>query len=268
MAAAYKLKVFERGSGPPVILLHGNMSSHRYWWDVARQLGAKYRVITPDLLGFGASPKPRKAAYDLDQMVACLEATFSDHHFQQKPILAGHSMGAIIALRWACLRPDLFAGVLMSAPVFFQKDSFHSELASIFLEGRRLTDQRLARVVTAGMGMARFVPTPLAIRAARSWPQHIIQDATSYHGYVFRSIMNHAVYMDEVFDDLARVTIPTYILLGEDDWTSRHVWDRLEKFCSEHESVRLKVVPGGHQLPLEHPQIVQRAIAHMTNHTT
>jgi pimeloyl-ACP methyl ester carboxylesterase len=48
----------DAGSGPPVVLIHGLLSSHRSWLRLADQLVAERRIVAPDLLGHGASAKP------------------------------------------------------------------------------------------------------------------------------------------------------------------------------------------------------------------
>jgi haloacetate dehalogenase len=50
--------VVERGSGPPVLLLHGFPQTHRCWQRVAPRLAETYQVVTPDLRGYGASLAP------------------------------------------------------------------------------------------------------------------------------------------------------------------------------------------------------------------
>ncbi len=46
------------GSGPPLLLLHGNPQSHAMWHAVAPKLAGQYSVICPDLRGYGGSWKP------------------------------------------------------------------------------------------------------------------------------------------------------------------------------------------------------------------
>src|SRR5207244_6058182 len=71
VAGAPALAVSVVGAGPPVVLLHGLAGSHRFWRPVARGLASRYRVIVPDLLGFGASPRP-PGGYGPDDHVAAV----------------------------------------------------------------------------------------------------------------------------------------------------------------------------------------------------
>jgi pimeloyl-ACP methyl ester carboxylesterase len=261
MSRAYKLAVFEEGKGRPVILLHGMVSTHRYWQDIVERLAGKRRLIMPDMLGFGASPKPRKATYDIDELIASLERTLKNYRFKQPPVLVGHSMGAVVALRWAREKPEKFSGLVLSSPTFFQKNLFHQQLASIAVEGHLLANKLLAKSITTLMGLAGLIPSPLATRIARSWPKHVIQDATRHRYYVYKKIVKNALYMEDVLDDLKAVTIPTHILLGEGDLVARHALSQVRSICRKSKQCHLHVLSGGHQIPLEHPETVAKIIA-------
>jgi len=260
MKDTYKLQVFERGSGPPVILLHGALSTHRYWNDVAELLQDSRRLIMPDLLGFGASPKPRRASYSPQQAIACLEYTMQHYKFKQPPVLAGHSYGANLALLWALQRPEYFSGVVLSAPLFFEPELFHQQLSTIVLEGKWLTSKALARVVAFSMGLAGLAPTWLAVRVVKDRPRHVIEDVTSQKFYVFRKMLKHPYNRDQILADLQKIRIPTRILVGDRDWIANRVISDLEELCYESKMCQLQVLPGSHQVLLEHPELVAQTI--------
>ena len=52
------LRVRSGGSGPPLLLLHGNPQTHAMWHAVAPALAERFTVICPDLRGYGGSLKP------------------------------------------------------------------------------------------------------------------------------------------------------------------------------------------------------------------
>uniref|UniRef100_A0A7S3NPY8 AB hydrolase-1 domain-containing protein n=1 Tax=Aureoumbra lagunensis TaxID=44058 RepID=A0A7S3NPY8_9STRA len=80
-----------------VVLLHGLLTSHASWSEIASRLAASgWRVIAPDLLGFGESPWPRGASSytvqrHIDELVTALKPINSRFH------IVGHSIGAILA---------------------------------------------------------------------------------------------------------------------------------------------------------------------------
>lgn len=108
------LHVRVAGAGPPLVLLHGLASSSRYWLPHLDRLGSSYRVIAPDLLGFGRSPKPEGATYTAEEHLAALLAAL-EPRLDGPATLVGHSMGAMLALHLATVRPDLVARLLLVA---------------------------------------------------------------------------------------------------------------------------------------------------------
>lgn len=109
----------EQGSGPLVILLHGFPYTWFEWrHQIAALAGAGYRVVAPDIRGFGESGKPDDTAqytmlHSAGDVVGLLGALG-----ETRAVLVGHDLGAWIAAAAARLRPDLFRALaLLSTPV-------------------------------------------------------------------------------------------------------------------------------------------------------
>ena len=93
------------GSGPPVVLLHGFGSNKDLWNAVAARLTPAYRVIVPDLPGFGESTKRESANYDVQTQVKRLHEFLNNLGIEQKHI-AGNSMGGMISVAYAATYPE------------------------------------------------------------------------------------------------------------------------------------------------------------------
>ena len=93
--------------GPPVILLHGFPDSARMWrHQVAALTAAGYRVLTPDLRGYGRSGKPADVdAYNLLVIAADVTAVLDDAGVASARVV-GHDWGASLAWAVAILAPD------------------------------------------------------------------------------------------------------------------------------------------------------------------
>jgi pimeloyl-ACP methyl ester carboxylesterase len=91
------------GAGPPVVLLHGLGASAESWQYVAGPLSHHYRVLVPDLIGFGYTDKP-DIDYTLDAFVDFVLA-FMESVGVSGASLVGHSLGGTIALRVAIRHP-------------------------------------------------------------------------------------------------------------------------------------------------------------------
>jgi pimeloyl-ACP methyl ester carboxylesterase len=117
----YRLaKPIDTGQGQPVILLHGIGRTGQTWQRVVEGLADKScRLAAFDLLGFGASPKPGWPAYDIDDHAQAVIASIERLRTGQPAILVGHSMGCLVAVRVARLRPDLVKHlVLYQMPLY------------------------------------------------------------------------------------------------------------------------------------------------------
>ncbi|QGV82380.1 alpha/beta fold hydrolase [Streptomyces ficellus] len=108
---------YERhGDGEPLVLLHGAADDRRAWDGVVPLLGAHDTVVV-DLPGFGDSPEPDPAVpRDLETTVAWMGALFTALAVE-RPHVAGHSLGGLIALRLA--QAGLARSVTALAPAGF-----------------------------------------------------------------------------------------------------------------------------------------------------
>ena len=106
--AAGALRLRRGGSGPPLLLLHGNPQTHAMWHKVAPALARDYTVVCPDLRGYGGSLKPpasadhaayakREMARDMVELMARLG--------HERFFLAGHDRGGRVAHRLALDHP-------------------------------------------------------------------------------------------------------------------------------------------------------------------
>lgn len=105
---------------PPVLLLHGLSSNARYWDRTARHLGGR-TLVALDQRGHGLTGRESRLAdpraYTMDELVA--DALFAIDRLELgRPVVAGHSWGAAVALELAGRHPDAASGlVFVDGPV-------------------------------------------------------------------------------------------------------------------------------------------------------
>jgi pimeloyl-ACP methyl ester carboxylesterase len=125
---------------PPAILLHGFPESHRTWRALVPRLGARFRLIMPDLRGFGASDRPKavkayRSAAIVEDVLALATAMRVERFF-----LVGHDLGGVIAWNMAQDHPSqIIRLVIINAPhpFVFQKsliDHRHQRRASQYIK--------------------------------------------------------------------------------------------------------------------------------------
>ena len=90
------LHFFEKGQGHPLLLLHGFCESGEMWHYLADSLSTQYRVICPDLPGFGNSALTHPIQ-SLEEVAEQLEGWMQAEQIQN-PIVMGHSLGGYVAL--------------------------------------------------------------------------------------------------------------------------------------------------------------------------
>ncbi|HEY9110255.1 MAG TPA: alpha/beta fold hydrolase [Rhodanobacteraceae bacterium] len=115
--------------GPPLVLLHGYGGSHADWLIMARYLTGNFRVIIPDLPGWGESTRLPGADYGYAAQVTRLHGFLDALHLGEIA-LAGHSMGGAIAGLYAAKHPKEVAALVLidSAGVPFKENGFVREL--------------------------------------------------------------------------------------------------------------------------------------------
>jgi pimeloyl-ACP methyl ester carboxylesterase len=105
-----------KANGRTVVLLHGKNFFGASWRDTLRALGqAGYRVVVPDQLGFGKSSKP---ALDYSfHLLATQTKQLLDKLGVQKAAIVGHSMGGMLATRFARLFPEATTHLVLENPI-------------------------------------------------------------------------------------------------------------------------------------------------------
>lgn len=226
------------GSGPVVILLHGFLASSTYWRRLQPILSmAGYRVIAIDLLGFGFAPKPKQGAYDYPDHVQHITDAIAECNIHEPFILVGHSMGALIALRFAREHTSQVKQlVLLHPPLFSTADEASHTLRSTGQHYRFLLDSQFRSVA---WGIIRMGTT------GRFKMRHTKQSR--------EKSLKQIVLKPQGLVDLENVETSTLVVLGT---LGRKV------YIKNIESIQLKpyisvvLKPVAHHSPTSHPQLI------------
>jgi pimeloyl-ACP methyl ester carboxylesterase len=107
----------DQPNGRAVVLLHGKNFNGAYWESTARQLSAAgYRVVIPDQIGFGKSSKPEHYQFTFQQL-ATNTAALLDKLAIGRVDVVGHSMGGMLATRFALMFPDRVERLALVDPI-------------------------------------------------------------------------------------------------------------------------------------------------------
>ena len=245
-----------RGTGLPLVLLHGFPVDREMWAAQVEALGREFRVIAPDLRGFGKStiePADVDSGLGMDRYAADVMAMLDALGVVQPIVLAGFSMGGYAAWQIALhhakrLRglvlcdtravgdtEDAAAGRLKMAKSVLEENSAEPALAML---PKLLSPETLEKrpEVVAGVKAMILRQSPEAIAAAQ-------------RGMALR---------EDVRDELHRIHCPCLGIVGSADVISTP--QEMQAIIGSLPDARLVEVAGGHLTPMENADAVTAAI--------
>ena len=245
------------GSGPPVVLLHGFGSNKDLWNAVAARLTSSYRVIVPDLPGFGESTKLEFANYDVQTQARRLHEFLNALGIHQTHI-GGNSMGGMISVVYAATYPQavnsLMIGAAPGAGPSAQADI--EELLSSGDNPLLIEDEGdFDRMMELAFSSPPSIPGPLK----REMAARAIRDE-KFNAKIFTDLLSDWSidrYLDEI-------SVPTLIVWGMDD----RIVDpsAVAEFSGGIASSQSVIFDDcGHALPRDCPDtLVERYLAFLT----
>ena len=118
-ASGLRLAGEEVGEGAPLVQLHGLTATRRYVLHGSVALARRgYRLVSYDARGHGESdPAPAGSGYGYGELTDDLRAVLADRGADERPVLAGHSMGCHTAVAHALDHADSVAALVLGGPV-------------------------------------------------------------------------------------------------------------------------------------------------------
>lgn len=261
------------GSGPPLLLLHGNPLTHVSWHKVAPSLAKSFTVVAPDLRGYGDSAKPPggadHAAYSFRAMGQDNVEVMAALGFERFAV-AGHDRGARVAFRMALDHPERIERLaaldivpthhvltnvslgwaLESYHWFFmaQKEPFPERLLSVDLG--YYIDYKLNK---AGVGLGIFSKEALAEYKRCTTPEQIHAVCEDY-----RATVGVDFAQDSADFRKKRIACPVLLLWGANSHCGRH-FKPIEAWKPWAPDLRGWALPTGHYPAEQRPDLVYRA---------
>ena len=244
-----RLAYERRGSGKPMVLLHGFPLDHHLWDEVVPLLEDQFDLVLPDLRGFGGSSTV-DSFYSMEDYASDVAALL-DHLNIQKAAIVGHSMGGYVALAFARLYPERVRGLgLVSSQVLAdppeRKEGRYKSAAEV-------ADKGIASVVET---MApKFTSNPRLQEYARNSMEK--QPPGAYIG----ALKAMAERVDST-PLLASIDFPVVIVHGNAD--NLVPIDRAREVKSAVPDARLVEVSGaGHMPMMENAEKTAQALKHL-----
>ena len=262
------------GSGPPLLLLHGNPLTHVSWHKIAPRLAEDFTVVATDLRGYGDSSKPhggeRSVGYSFramaeDQLEVMRSLGFASFH------VAGHDRGGRVAHRMALDHPDAVAKVafLDIVPTHHMMsnikrqwavDSYHwffmaqpHDYPEKMIEAYGFERYIRRKLDKPGVGLGAFTPEAMAeyIRCCNAENIHAVCED-------YRAAVGIDLVHDEA--DLAtKIAMPMLVLWGEKSHVNRS-YKPIEAWRERAADVRGKMLPCGHYPSEQAPEETLREL--------
>lgn len=248
-ANGIKIEYEERGSGPALVLLHGFPLDRRIWDDALKLLAAKFRVIAPNLRGFGQST---------DDSPFTIESLAKDvHHFLDligalPCVLGGLSMGGYVAQGYAQQYPSDLNGLVLidtksAADTPEQKQGRQAMIDLVRKSGSKaVADQMFPKMIAAASAKS---PAAQKLRSMmEACPPVTIEHALA----AMRDRQDYTAM-------LPRLGKPILIVVGAEDAIASPEVARAMHAAAP--GSKLAIIPGaGHMAPLENPKAFAEAM--------
>lgn len=259
-----RVEYCEQGRGEPVLLLHCSGSSGAQWRALIERLSARFRVVAPDLYGYGGTALwpgrgPFHLAHEAEIACALLGRVGEPAH------VVGHSYGGATALHLARLRGDLLRSLAVVEPVAFHLLRGGDETDALALGEISAVAATVAHSLACGDyqgGFGRFTDywsgagvwnaVPAANRGALA--ARLAKVALDFH-----ATLNEPTRPD----DFRMLALPTLILQGScSPLPTRRICQLLARALPE---ARTQTIDGaGHMAPMTHrDEVNDLIVAHL-----
>lgn len=240
------MRVWEGGrtNGPVLLAIHGLGGSGRYWRGLEDLAGERFRIVAPDLAGFGRSAKPAGATYDRAFHLADLDA-LADRE-EGEVVVVGHSLGGVLSALWAGRNTDRLAALSLHAAPYPEP---HPEWDPSVWAGPR----SLAPAVVGGMARLTWPLISLPAQLFSRYPDAIIRDygrqTMRSRGRTLWSLWSEPGLEAVVLDAAAAIEAPVLLQHAEDDRSVALA--NLERWAAALPRATSQRLPdGGHQFLL------------------
>lgn len=206
-----------KANGKTVMLFHGKNFGGYYWGNVIRALtGVGYRVIAPDQIGFGRSSKPI-INYSFKQLAEWNKKLLDTLGIQKTSIL-GHSMGGMLATRFALMYPERMDKLLLENPIGLE-DYKTFVPASTIEEQYQRELKNTAESIRQYYKSSYFtywkpdyevlVNVAAGVTFSADFPRYAKVAALTYN----------MIYEQPVVDEFKNLKVPTILFIGKEDKT-------------------------------------------------
>jgi pimeloyl-ACP methyl ester carboxylesterase len=244
----------DTGSGRPVVLLHAFPLSSAMWLAQREALASSWRLVTPDLRGFGGSP----LADDEPSLDAAADdvATLLDTLGLDRVVLGGLSMGGYVAMAFMRRHAERVAALVLAdtkADADPAAARANRERIAVAVTDDPGSTVLIDEVLPNLLGTTTFAERPLVAGRVKALVQAAPGPAVAWAQRAMAA-------RPDSFDTLGSVQVPTLVLVGAEDTISPP--DDARAMADKVAGARLEILPrAGHLTALECPEEFNATLA-------
>jgi pimeloyl-ACP methyl ester carboxylesterase len=246
-----RVRFRDEGRGPAVLLVHGFLMSHRAFGALLPLLTSRFRVIAPDLPGFGQSEKPARYGYSREAYADTLCDLLAGLGIPRAHVV-GHGTGGCVALTMAAAHPEHVERlVAMDAPAFPSTRGLRTRLPRLPWVGPLLFKQLYGRMLFhRHFREELFLPGyPYDRARVDTWFEDFDPPEARESAYKALLALGDTAALTP---RLPRVRAPSLVLWGERD--RRYPLELGQRLARELPDARLEVILGAGHCPADdHP---------------
>lgn len=210
----------DKPNGKTVILLHGKNFSASYWDRTIRDLTAVgYRVIAPDQIGFGKSTKPEHLQYSFQALAQWTNDLVKSRGVERYSII-GHSMGGMLATRYALMYPDQVERLALVNPIGLEdrkRDVPYKSVDQIYQQELKSTPEKIRAYQTKAYYAGQWKPEyDASIANLAGWTLHKDYPIIAWNS----ALHSEMIYTQPVVYEFPELQMPTLLMLGTRDRTA------------------------------------------------
>ncbi|MBE1531074.1 alpha/beta fold hydrolase [Actinomadura algeriensis] len=245
------------GSGTPLVLLHAFPLSSAMWLEQRQGLAGRFRVITPDLRGFGGS-RLGDDEPSIDAMADDVARVFRDQGVR-RAVVGGLSMGGYVAMALCRRHPELVIGLVLAGTRAAPDTETVRE--NRLRQAEALDGDAGVRVLVDEVLPGLVGPTTMRQRALVYGRVRGLVQATPPRAAAWAQRAMAA--RPDSFDTLRELRVPTLVMVGDEDALATE--DEARAMADAAPDSELLVMPrAGHLCAVEQPDLFNQAVAEFT----
>lgn len=255
------------GEGVPLVFVHEFAGDHRSWEPQVRHFSRQYRVITFNARGYPPSTVPdQPSSYSQARAVKDI-ACVMDHLGIQKAHIAGLSMGGFATLHFGLTFPERALSLCVAGCGYGAEPSKRDQFR---VEGQNSANMLLEKGMQAFVDHYKFGPARVQFlrddpRGFEEFARQFAEHSALGSANTQLGVQRERPSLYDLKDKLAKLTVPTLILNGDEDWPCLQPGLMLKETIP---TAALCVIPNcGHTINLEQPVEFNRTLESLLTRT-